>query len=108
MDSWVWYQRSVLPMQSDLRSEFAQVFLNSLMFRIHCATSLSYAHQRGHTSPAEALVSAYRGTPCIGAAIQAQIVGMSYAAAAEAHGRKASSFRKHMKRAARLLDAAYA
>jgi hypothetical protein len=123
MDSWRWYQRYVLPVEAELRYEFAQVFLEQHSYsqpannepivsaparRCPAYRSWREQYQRGHTSPAEALVNAYRGTPCIGAAIQAQIDGKSYAAAAEAHGRKASTFRKYMKRAARLLDAAYA
>lgn len=110
-------------MQADLRYEFAQVFLEQHDYpptawkepivsapARHCPAYRSWReqYQRGHTSPAEALVKAYQGTPCIGAAIQAQINGVSYAAAAEAHGRNSLTFRKHMKRAARLLNAAYA
>ncbi len=123
MDSWRWYQRFVLPVQADLRYEFAQVFLEQHDYsqptcddpivpaptrRCPAYRSWREQYQRGHTSPAEALAVAYRDTPCIGAAIQAQINGVSYAAAAEAHGRNPLTFRKHMKRAARLLDVAYA
>jgi hypothetical protein len=123
MDSWRWYQRFVLPVQADLRYEFAQVFLeqhdysqptcDEVIAAAPARRCLAYRswreqYQRGHTSSAEVLAAAYRDTPCIGAAIRAQIDGKSYAAAAEANGRKPSTFRKHMKRAARLLDAAYA
>ncbi|MBN8595639.1 MAG: hypothetical protein J0M33_28060 [Anaerolineae bacterium] len=123
MDSWRWYQRFVLPVQADLRYEFSQVFLEQHDYpptackepivsapARHCPAYRSWReqYQRGHTSPAEMLAASYRDTPCIGAAIQAQIDGKTYTAAAEAHGRKASTFRKHMKRAARLLNAAYA
>ena len=123
MDSWRWYQRFVLPVQADLRYEFAEVFLAQHDYpqpecdelvaptvprRCPAYRSWREQYQRGNVSPAEALAAAYRDTPCIGAAIQAQIEGKSYAAAAEAHGRKPSTFRKHMKRAARLLDSAYA
>lgn len=122
MDSWRWYQRFVLPVQADLRYEFAQVFLEQHDYsqptsndpivpapERRCPSYRSWReeYQRGHTSPAEALIATYRDTPCIGAAIQAQIDGKSYAAAAEANGRNALTFRKHMKRAARMLAAAY-
>lgn len=119
-----WYRGYALPVLQDLRYEFAEAFLDMHDFTPAGPVALPeerqnggrfsspYAcwreqYERGNTEPAEALAATYRDTPCIGGAIRAQIEGKSYAAAAEAQGRNPSTFRKHMKRAARMLAAAY-
>jgi hypothetical protein len=113
-----------LPLLQDLRYEFAEAFLEAHDYEPAGEVELPierenggrfsspYAcwheqYQQGHTAPADALAEIYRDTPCIGAASRAHIEGKSYTAAAETHGRNPSTFRKHMKRAARMLAAAY-
>jgi hypothetical protein len=119
-----WYRGCALPVLQDLRYEFAEVFLEAHNYEPAGEVefpeerqnggrfSSPYAcwreqYEQGNTAPADSLAETYRDTPCIGAAIRAQIEGKSYTAAAETHGRNPSTFRKHMKRAARLLAAAY-
>jgi hypothetical protein len=120
-----WYRGYALPVLQDLRYEFAEAFLEAHDYQPAGPVefpeerqnggrfSSPYAcwreqYQQGNTAPADALAETHRDTPCIGAAIRSQIDGKSYAAAAEAQSRNPSTFRKHMKRAARMLSAAYA
>jgi hypothetical protein len=65
-------------------------------------------YQQGHTAPAEVLLEQYRHTVCIAGAIRSQIDGKTYRQAALDIGRNPRTFSKYMKRAARMLSAAYA
>ena len=65
-------------------------------------------YRQGHVASAKSLLERYRHTPCVFHALQAQIEGKTYAQTAVATGRNPKSFRRHMKRAAQLLAAAYA
>jgi hypothetical protein len=58
--------------------------------------------------PAVVPVEQYRHTICIAGAIQAQLDGRTYRQAALDIGRNPRTFPKHVKRAARMLSAAYA
>jgi hypothetical protein len=124
-DPFRWYRNYALPVLDDLRYEFAEAFLESHSYtpskpsvsqpqtdrRIGRFTSpyLEWrAYQRGNTAPADALLDRYTHTPCLIQALQAQLDGKTYVQAAEHYGRKHNSFKKHMKRAARLLKDAYA
>jgi hypothetical protein len=64
-------------------------------------------YQQGHTEPAEALLDQYQHTVCIAGAIRAQLDGKTYRQAALDIGRNPRTFPKYMKRAARMLSAAY-
>jgi hypothetical protein len=66
------------------------------------------AYKQGHTAPADALLCRYAHTPCLIQALQVQLDGKTYVQAAEHYERRHNSFKKHMKRAARLLKDAYA
>lgn len=124
-DPWRWHQRYVIPVRQDVQYEFAQVFLEQHSYpppesfppsveypKTRRSTSLHREwreqYQRGNTAPAEALLEQYRHTVCIVGAIRAQIDGKSYRQAALDIGRNPKTFPKYMKRAARLLSAAYA
>jgi hypothetical protein len=122
---WNWYKRYVLPVLAEVRYEFAQVFLETHSYtlpepvakhphknrRTGQFTSPHQewreAYRQGNTAPAEALLDRYAHTPRLILALQAQIDGKTYQQAAEHYGRKFNSFKKHMKRAAKLLKAAY-
>ncbi|MDX2140900.1 MAG: hypothetical protein SF123_22640 [Chloroflexota bacterium] len=126
MTPWNWYNAYVLPVLADVRYEFAQVFMEQHEYpapqppveradqsrRTGRFTSPYHAwrdeYHAGHTAPAETLLEQYRHTPCLSLALQAQIDGKSYRTAAADVGHSANTFRKHMKRAARLLHEAYA
>ena len=123
---WNWYKHYVLPVLAKVRYEFAQVFLETHSYtmpepivkptnknRQPGRFTSPYrewreSYRQGNTAPAEALLDQYAHTPCLILALQAQIDGRTYQQAAEHYGRKFNSFKKHMKRAAKLLKAAYA
>jgi hypothetical protein len=126
MTSWNWYKSYVLPVLAEVRYAFAEVFRERHSYpqpepvaepanknRRTGRFASPYrewreAYRQGRTAPAEALLNRYAHTPCIFHALQAQIDGNTYAQAAIATGRNPKSFRRHMKRAAQLLAAAYA
>ena len=123
---WNWYKSYVLPVLAEVRYEFAQVFLETHSYALpeplveqpnknRCTGQFTSpyrewreTHKQGYTAPADALLEQYSHTPCLVQALQAQIDGKTYQQAAKHYGRKFNSFKKHMKRAAKLLKAAYA
>jgi hypothetical protein len=121
---WNWMQNYVEPVLQDVQYEFAQVFREQHDYPRPEFKTLSgrpasgrfttpygawrEQYRQGRTEPAKSLLEQYRKTPCIVHALQAQIDGKSYIQAAVATGRNPKSFRRHMKRAAQLLAAAYA
>ncbi len=121
---WNWMQNYVEPVLQDVRYEFAQVFLEEHDYPQPEGKTLAdrpgsgrfttpygawrEQYRQGRTAPAQSLLEQYCHTPCIVNALQAQIDGKTYAQAAVATGRNPKSFRRHMKRAAQLLAAAYA
>ena len=126
MTPWNWYQGYVLPVLADVRYEFAQAFLETHDYPVpkpmiehldksRCTGRFISPYRAwreqylaGHTAPAEVLLDQYRHTPCLSLALQAQIDGKGYRMAAADVGHSANTFKKHMKRAARLLSQAYA
>jgi hypothetical protein len=77
------------------------------------------AYLQVDTTPAERLLAQYAHTPCLAQALQAHtpclaqalqahLDGRSYEQAARHYGYCFHSFKRHMKHAARLLQAAYA
>jgi hypothetical protein len=64
-------------------------------------------YRQGNTAPAESLLEQYSHTICIAGAIRAQLEGKSYHRAALDIGRNPKTFPRYMKRAARMLSAAY-
>jgi hypothetical protein len=125
MTPWNWYNSCVLPVLADVRYEFAQVFMEQhdypapqLMIErtdqsrrtgrfISPYLAWRDEYRAGHTAPADALLEQYRHTPCLSLALRAQLDGKSYRTAAADVGQSANTFKKHMKRAARLLHEAY-
>jgi hypothetical protein len=121
---WNWMQNYVEPVLQDVRYEFARVFLEQhdypqpefkpIADRPHDGRfTTPYGawreqYRSGHIAPAMSLLERYRHTPCVSHALQAQIDGKTYTQAAFAVGRNPKSFRRHMKRAVKLLAAAYA
>lgn len=121
---WNWMQNYVEPVLQQVRYEFAQVFLEQHDYSQPEARPLAdrpsdgrfttpYSawreqYRQGRTEPALSLLRTYRDMVCISHALQAQIDGRTYSEAAIAAGRNPASFRRHMKRAAQLLAAAYA
>ncbi len=121
---WNWMQNYVEPVLQDVRYEFAQVFLEKHDYRQPELRTLAdrpgsgrfttpygawrEQYRQGRTAPATSLLAEYHHTPNIFHALRAQIDGKTYAQAAIATGRNPKSFRRHMKRAAQLLAAAYA
>jgi hypothetical protein len=121
---WNWMRNYVELVLQDVRYEFAQVFLEQHDYLQPEAKPLAdrpdngrfttpygawrEQYRQGRTAPAKSLLERYRHTPCIVHALRAQIDGKTYAQAAVATGRNPKSFRRHMKRAAQLLTAAYA
>jgi len=121
-----WYQTYVLPMVAEVRYEFAQAFLETHSYPVpkpiieypdksRCTgrfVSPYHAwrdqYRAGNTASAEALLDQYCHTPCLSLALQAQLDGKSYRIAAADVDHSANTFKKHMKRAARLLHEAYA
>jgi hypothetical protein len=121
-----WYQTYVLPLLGEVRYEFAQVFLESHCYALpeppaeqpnkNARTGRFTSpyrewreqYRQGNTTPADVLLNRYSHTPCLIQALHAQIDGKTYQQAAEHYGRKFNSFKKHMKRAAKLLKSAYA
>jgi hypothetical protein len=126
MTPWNWVQSYVLPVPAEVRYEFAEAFLETHDYpapkpiieypdknRSNGRFVSPYRAWRdqysaGHTAPAEALINQYGHTPCLSLALQAQIDGKGYRAAAADVGHSANTFKKHMNRAARLLSKAYA
>ncbi len=124
-DVWRWYQRYGLYVQQELQYEFAEVFLENHSYPPAEPFEIPVEHpnhgrymspyqewrekyKQGNTAPAEALLEKYRHTVCVAGAIRAQIEGKTYLQAAKAVGRNPKTFPRHMKRAARMLAAAYA
>ncbi len=120
---WNWHKTYVEPMLREVRYEFAQVFLEHHRYAQPVAHTVERPgvgrfteraehwrdeYQRGNTAPAEALLQKYANTVCISAAIRARLDGKSYRQAALDNGRKPQTFSQYMKRASRLLAAAYA
>lgn len=121
---WNWMQNYVEPVLRDVQYAFAQVFCEQHGYPQPESKPLvdrpsdgrfttpygawREQYRQGRTEPAKSLLERYGHTPCIVHALQAQIDGKSYAQAADALGRNPKSFRRHMKRAAQLLAAAYA
>jgi hypothetical protein len=121
---WNWMQNYVEPVLAEVRHEFAHVFREQHDYPQPESKPLAErpdngrfatpygawreAYRRGRIAPAEALLNQYADTPCLIHALQAQIDGKTYAQAAVSTGRNPNSFRRHMKRAAQLLAAAYA
>jgi len=121
-----WYQTYVLPMLAEVRYEFAQAFLETHSYPVpkpiieypdksRCTGRFVSPYRAwrdqyrgGHTAPADALLAKYAQTPCLILALHAQIAGKSYRQAAADNGHSANTFKKHMKRAARLLHETYA
>lgn len=64
--------------------------------------------QTGRTAPADELLTRYSHTVCVAGAIRAQLDGKSYQQAALDLGKNPKTFPRYMKRAARMLAAAYA
>lgn len=65
-------------------------------------------YNSGHTAPAEDLLQQYSNTVCVSGAIRAQLEDKTYTEAAIDLGKNPKTFPKYMKRAARMLAAAYA
>jgi hypothetical protein len=120
---WNWHKTYEEPMLQEVRHEFAQVFLEHHSYTLPEKqpverpnngqfTSPYQAwreqYQQGHIAPAEALLARYRHTVNTQNAIQAQLDGLSYQQAAVRYGHNPRTFPKYMKRAARMLSAAYA
>jgi DNA-directed RNA polymerase specialized sigma24 family protein len=123
---WNWYKTYVLPVLAEVRYEFAQVFLESHCYALpelpaeqpnkNARTGRFTSpyrewreqYRQGNTTPAGVLLNRYSHTLCLIQALHAQIDGKTYQQAAEHYGRKLNSFKKHMKRAAKLLKSAYA
>ena len=110
-------------MQQEVQYEFAQVFLENMIIRclkpmasqrqILVAFTSPYTkwrdqYEAGITEPAEELLEQYSHTICIIGALKAQIAGKTYKQAALDLGKNPKTFPKYMKRAARMLSAAYA
>jgi hypothetical protein len=117
--AWNFHKTYAEPMLQEVQYEFAQVFLERHSYTLperQSAERPSNApyqdwrvqYQRGHTAPAKALLEQYHHTICISGAIRAQIDGKTYRQAALDMGRNPNTFPKYMKRAARMLSAAYA
>ncbi len=119
---WNWHKTYEEPMLQEVRYEFAQVFLERHSYTlpeqkpaenrnngqfISPYQNWREQYQQGHTEPAEALLEQYQHTVCIAGAIRAQIDGKTYRQAALDIGRNPRTFPKYMKRAARMLSAAY-
>ena len=123
---WNWHKTYAEPVLREVQYEFAEVFLENHCYalpempveqpnksqRTGRFTSpyreWRKQYRQGNTAPADALLAQYGHTPCLIQALHAQIEGRTYRQAAEHYGRKINSFKKHMKRAAKLLAAAYA
>jgi hypothetical protein len=119
-----WYRGYALPVLQDLRYEFAEAFLEAHDYDPAGPVELPEErqnggrfsspytcwreqYQRGNTAPADELLEQYQDTVCVAGAIRAQLAGKTYRQAALDIGRNPRTFPKYMKRAARLLAAAY-
>jgi len=120
-----WYRGYALPVLQDLRYEFAEAFLEGHDYEPAGPVKLPeerqnggrfsspYAcwreqYKQGNTAPADELLEQYQDTVCVAGAIRAQLSGKTYRQAALEIGRNPKTFPKYMKRAARMLAAAYA
>lgn len=118
-----WRRNYLQSMQQEVQYEFAQVFLEKHDYQMPeaygkpetnpgCFTS-PYTkwrdqYESGNTEPAEELLEQYSHTICIIGALKAQIAGKTYKQAALDLGKNPKTFPRYMKRAARMLSAAYA
>lgn len=120
---WNWHRTYAEPMLQEVRYEFAQVFLEQHTYTLPEKQPAERPktgrftspyrewreqYRQGNTAPAESLLEQYRHTICIAGAIRAQLEGKSYHQAALDIGRNPKTFPRYMKRAARMLSAAYA
>lgn len=118
---WNFLNNYCKPMLEEVQYELAQVFLiehdYALPERAVTVGGGQYQspypewreqYHAGYTSPADALLEQYRHTVCVAGAIRAQIDGKTYRQAAIDLGKNPKTFPKYMKRAARMLVAAYA
>ena len=118
---WNWHKTYEKPMLQEVRYEVAQVFLEDHSYTMPERKQATQGGQykspyprwreqynAGDTAPAEALLEQYNHTVCIAGAIRAQIAGKTYQQAASDLGKNPKTFPKYMKRAARMLSAAYA
>jgi DNA-directed RNA polymerase specialized sigma24 family protein len=120
-----WYKSYVLPLLVEVQFEFAQVFREGrgceLPGEVVLAAKKSKcggftapyrewreSYQQGNVAPADKLLAQYAHTPFLVQALRAQLDGETYQEAAEHYGRNFHGFKRHMKRAARLLKEAYA
>lgn len=118
-----WQRNYIHPMIAEVQFEFAEVFLEQHDYTMPEPKNLDEPHlgrykspytewreqyESGYTAPAEALLQQYSHTICVAGALRAQIAGKTYKQAAIDMGRNPSTFPKYMKRAARMLAAAYA
>lgn len=110
-------------MIQEVQYEFAQAFLENHDYKMpeidaRLEKHPTYAtspykkwreqYEAGITKPAETLLEQYGHTICIIGALKAQIAGKTYKQAALDLGRNPKTFPRYMKRAARMLSAAYA
>lgn len=123
-DVWRWYHRYGLYVQQELQYEFAEVFLENHSYPPPEPFEIPVEHpnhgrytspyrwreqyKQGNTAPAETLLAQYQHTKCISAALRAQMEGKSYKQAALDLGHNPKTFPRYMKRAARMLESAYA
>jgi len=104
---WNWHKTYEEPMLQEVRYEFAVESPNNGQFSSPYQ-AWREQYEQSDTSPAEALLEQYSHTVCIAGALPAQIHGKTYRQAALDIGRNPNTFPKYMKRAARMLSAAYA
>ena len=116
-----WSRKYITPMLLEVQYEFAEVCLVKHDYTMPERKEIVHGGQykspytewreqynAGDTAPAEALLAAYSHTVCVSGAIRAQIEGKTYKQAAIELDKKPTTFSKYMKRAARMLAAAYA
>ena len=124
-EPWRWHQRYVIPVLQDVQYQFAEVFLEQHRYLpsepftppAECLQTRHFMspyrewreqYQRRNPAPADVLLNKYRHTVCVAGAIRTQLEGKSYRQAALDIGRNPKTFPRYMKRAARMLAAAYA
>jgi hypothetical protein len=117
-----WSRKYIVPMLQEVAYEFAEAFLEDHSYTLperkesdpdgwrYTSPYKEWreAYNAGNTAPAEALLEKYAHTDCIIGALRAQIAGKSYRQAALDLGKNPKGFPRYMKRAARMLNAAYA
>ncbi len=125
LSKWNWYKNHVLPVLHEVQYEFAEVFLEQHSYAPAGEPLIAEAtpnqgrftspywewreqYEQGHTAPADVLLERYGHTGCTLEALRAQLAGMTYEQAARDNGRNPKTFPRYMKKAARLLAAAYA